>query len=70
MGFGLGEIAILFFFGLLGFAFWGWMVVDCAINEPSGPDKIVWILIILLGHFLGAAIYYFARRQRRISKVR
>ncbi len=48
------------------FAFWLWMLVDCAVNEPSqGNDKIVWILVIIFTHFLGALIYFCARRPQR-----
>ena len=54
---------------LMATAFWIWMIIDCANNEPSeGNDKIVWILVIVLTGFLGAAIYYFARRPNRICK--
>lgn len=53
---------------LLGTVFWVWMLIDCAIHEPNeGNEKIVWILIILFTHFLGAAIYFFARRPTRIA---
>jgi hypothetical protein len=68
MGIGLGEVGLLFLLVLFGMAFWIWMILDCANNEPSGSDKIVWILIILLGNFIGAAIYFFARRPRRKSE--
>ena len=48
------------------FAFWVWMIVDCAVNEPSeGNDKLVWILVIVLGQWIGALVYFFARRPRR-----
>ena len=51
---------------ILGTIFWIWMIVDCAINEPSeGNDKVVWILIIVLTHVIGAAIYFFVRRPER-----
>lgn len=51
---------------LLGTAFWIWMIVDCATNEPAqSNDKIVWILVIVFTHFVGAAIYYFVRRPER-----
>lgn len=52
--------------GLLGFAFWVWMLVDCALNEPSqGSDKIVWVLVVLFANFIGALIYFFVRRPQR-----
>ncbi len=48
-------------------AFWIWMLVDCATNEPSqGNDKIIWILVIIFTHWLGALIYLLARRPERI----
>jgi hypothetical protein len=59
-----GPALVLFAFVLLP-VFWVWMIVDCAIKEPPGPDKIVWILIILLGNAIGAAIYFAIRRGRR-----
>jgi prolipoprotein diacylglyceryltransferase len=49
-----------------GFAFWIWMIIDCATNEPStGNDKIVWIVVIVFTHIIGALIYYFVRRRPR-----
>ncbi len=55
----------LLIFGL-GFAFWVWMVVDCATNEPAeGNEKLVWILVIVLAQFVGALIYFFVRRPKR-----
>ena len=65
---GLAELLILLvIFG--GFIFWVWMLIDCAINEPSGMDKIVWILVILLANFIGAAIYFLVRRPRRRAQA-
>ena len=69
MMFGLMELVIILLVGgvsLLLTAFWIWMLIDCAVNEPSeGNDKIVWVLIIALTHWIGALIYFFARRPKR-----
>jgi sterol desaturase/sphingolipid hydroxylase (fatty acid hydroxylase superfamily) len=63
-------IIVTFGVAVLGTAFWVWMIIDCANNEPSeGNDKIVWILVIILAGFLGAVIYYFARRPSRMRIV-
>jgi len=52
--------------GLALFVFWIWMLVDCATKEPSqGNDKIIWILIIIFAHWLGALIYFLVRRPER-----
>jgi TctA family transporter len=64
-----------FFFGImavsiLGSIFWVWMLVECITKEPSqGNDKVVWLLIILLTHMVGALIYYFVRRPQRIQMM-
>lgn len=73
--FAMAEILFLLSFllilpvTLLCMAFWIWMLVDCALNEPSeGNDKLVWIIIILFANFIGALIYFLARRPQRKAK--
>jgi hypothetical protein len=62
----------MFFFGpfgilaLLATIFWIWMLVDCALYDRGTTDKIVWIIIILLTHVLGALIYFLVRRRGRV----
>ena len=65
---GMPELLILFVI-LGGGILWIWMLIDCAKNEPSGSDKIVWILIILLASFIGAAIYFLVRRPKRRAET-
>lgn len=56
----------LLLMGLALFVFWIWMLVDCATKEPSqGNDKIIWILIIVFTHWIGALIYFLVRRPER-----
>jgi len=51
---------------ILAAIFWLWMLIDCLTNEPSeGNDKIIWVLVIIFTHWLGALIYFFARRPQR-----
>ena len=60
---------IIFPFGILLFAFWIWMLVDCITKEPSqGNDKIIWILVIIFTHFIGAFLYLLIRRPERIRE--
>jgi prolipoprotein diacylglyceryltransferase len=55
---------------LLAFAFWIWMIIDCATKEPNeGNDKLVWIVIIVFTQIIGALIYYFVRRPQRIAQL-
>jgi len=69
-------IASLIFLALLGLvlagtAFWVLMIIDCATNEPSDSnDKLIWILIIIFTHWIGALIYYVVRRPQRIVQLR
>ena len=74
----IGPMEILFLLfslagvlvGLVGTVFWIWMIIDCATKERSeGNDKVIWILVILLTHLIGALIYFFARRPARIRDV-
>ncbi len=73
-GIGLPEILIIFFifvvFGIAGTGFWIWMLVDCVTKESdAGNNKLAWILVIAITHFLGAAIYFFFRRSQRIAEL-
>lgn len=55
--------------GVGSLVLWIWVLVDCINNEPSeGNDKIVWILIIVLLHALGAILYLLIRRPERIRR--
>lgn len=59
----LSVVALLF---LAGFAFWLWMLVECATKEPStGNDKLAWVIIIVFTNIVGAFIYYFVRHRPR-----
>ena len=63
-------IALIALVALLGFLFWIWMLVDCATNESNeGNDKVVWILIIVFLHLLGALVYCIFRRPQRIREL-
>ena len=66
---GLTYFCVIIGVGLIalpGMALWIWTIVDCATHEPdTGNAKIVWIVIIVLGHFIGALIYIIVRRPER-----
>jgi hypothetical protein len=56
--------------GLLAFAFWIWMIVDCAKYETRDTTKIAWLLIIFLIGVIGAPLYFFLRHIPRQSAAR
>jgi sterol desaturase/sphingolipid hydroxylase (fatty acid hydroxylase superfamily) len=70
---GIPEMLILLVvlpIALLGSAFWIWMIIDCATNEPSvGNDKLVWMIVIVFTQFIGALIFYFVRHSKRLEEA-
>jgi hypothetical protein len=50
--------------------FWVVMIIECATKESNaGNDKVIWILIIIFTHWVGALLYYFVRRPQRIAEL-
>lgn len=45
--------------------FWIWMLVHAVKNKAlSDTERIVWVLVIIFVHFLGALIYFFVGRSK------
>jgi hypothetical protein len=74
---GGGEVLLLSFLvfflplSLLFTAFWIWMLVDAAKNPGLDQnERVVWIIVVALLHWIGAAIYFFfGRPKRRLAPV-
>jgi len=65
----IAMILIIVVLAIGGSILWIWMIVDCATKEKAeGNEKLVWILIIVLTHWIGALIYLLARRPKRIQE--
>ena len=67
----MAMMAVFFVIAIAGTIFWIYMLIDCIQNEPStGNDKIVWILLLVFTHFIGAMIYYFVRcKPRKLQRA-
>ena len=66
IGAGIGLLVWLIgaLIGLAIFIFWIAMLVHAIQNRRlSGGQKLVWVLVIIFLHFLGALIYYFVGRD-------
>ena len=67
-GIGIGFFLVWGFFVLLAisaFAFWIWMLVDCLTKvSDKGNDKLIWALVIIFTHWLGALIYFIVQRPK------
>jgi len=62
---GFGFFGIFAIISLIGTIFWVWMLVDCLTRRSlQGNEKLIWVLVILLGNVLGALVYFFVGRSR------
>ncbi|WP_111310057.1 PLDc N-terminal domain-containing protein [Confluentibacter sediminis] len=41
-------------------------LIDILKNEFSGNNKIVWILVVLLGNLLGTLLYFIIGRKQKL----
>jgi hypothetical protein len=65
VGFGILWLLMLIL-GIAAFGVWLWALVD-AIQNPAldGTMRLVWILVIVFTHFIGAIVYLAIGRSRR-----
>jgi hypothetical protein len=65
---GLGLVFGVIF--LLLSIFWLWMLIDAITSTAiDGTEKIIWVLVILFTHILGAVIYFFVARGGRSRPI-
>ena len=52
-------------FWLFASIFWLWMLVDC-LTKKRLPDteKLIWVVVLLFTHILGAILYFVLVRSR------
>lgn len=64
------NLLVILGVALLSFTVWFWALLECATTEISGSrTKIVWMLVIILMHSIGALLYLVVRRSQRIRKL-
>ncbi len=64
---GSSELAMLFFL-VFGTIFWIWMLWDLVTQENiDGNQKVIWILVVALTHFIGAFIYFVMKKTQHIK---
>jgi hypothetical protein len=50
--------------------FWMWMFLESLIIELlTGKEKFGWIVFISTTYIIGALMYFFIRRPRRIAEI-
>jgi len=58
------PIWLSIFVGLM--VLWIWTLIDCIKNESTeGNERIVWVVVIAVTHWIGALIYLIVRRPQR-----
>ena len=58
---GLGLVGGLI--GIIASIFWLWMLIDAILNPRlHGATKLVWVLVVLFLHVLGAILYFVIGR--------
>ena len=69
IGFGILEIFLVLLVAplcLAAFVFWIWMLVHAITNSGlTDIEKLIWVIVILFTHFIGAVIYFFVGRPKR-----
>ena len=54
-------------FSLLLIALWVWALVDILINEFTGYNKFIWLIVITLIPLLGVVLYYLVGTKQKIT---
>ena len=63
--FGLLAFLVAAAIGVALFAFWIWMLIHAITNKGlTDTEKIIWVLVVLFLHVLGALIYFFVGRPK------
>jgi hypothetical protein len=56
---------LMFAVSIAGLIFWIFQLIDVARRQfPDQNMKIVWLLVVILGSFIGALIYHFAGKPQ------
>jgi hypothetical protein len=59
----LGPIFILLL--IVASVFWLWMLIDCLTSGLPPIEKLIWALVIIFLHILGAILYFVIARGDR-----
>ena len=70
-----GALALVFFIvggaiALALFVFWIWMLIHAITNKGlSDGEKIIWVLVVIFLHALGALLYFLLGRPKGQAAV-
>ena len=56
---------MFFMIAILGMVVWIIMLIDCLKRKfPSDNEKIAWVLVLVLTHWIGVILYYFLVKRK------
>ena len=59
------ALLVLALLAVLSMVFWIWMLIHAIQNKGlTDTEKIIWVLVIVFLHVLGALIYFFVGRPK------
>ncbi len=62
----MGPQEIIYISIILTMIIWLFALVDVLRNEFTGNNKLIWILVVLLGSIVGGTLYLFIGRKQRV----
>ncbi len=63
-------IIIASLIGIAASVLWIWMLIEILTKETDeGNTRLIWALVIIFTHWLGAIIYLLVRREERLKKL-
>ncbi len=63
-------IIIASLIGIAASVLWIWMLIEVLTKETDeGNTRLIWALVIIFTHWLGAIIYLLVRREERLKKL-
>ncbi len=66
--FGVLALAVLGTLVLAAFVFWIVMLIHAITNNGlRDTEKVLWVIVILFLHFLGAVLYFFIGRPKKLQ---
>jgi len=76
----MGAFMLIWFFlwiffliiGLISFIIWLLMLIDAIRRKKweNENEKVIWLLVIILGNVVGAIVYYFVIKRQRNKKTK
>jgi hypothetical protein len=62
-------VAVLLLLLLASLALWIWCIIEVATKEPADdPNKLLWLLLVILLNPLGPILYLVIRRPERLRR--